>query len=309
MRGDLLRVWPETWTEIWYPVLRHEDAPEDIAVELFDTLVPQPVAPKEPSRPEDFTEAGDFADPADRDAFAAYDAAFKAYEVALGEYQEAANDPGLAEIALKEFLTQPVLSELHAVKKIEEGNSTIAAFELESLNAYYFERTKKFLEKYNLRYTVRQPFSLHVTPSGVLVNIIQEIEKISQGDEGLQGLVRDYNEAFEDLKLGHTPGRIRTCIQKQVNLLEGIGTLNREINGGLGEICTKIENWPHPTIPKAIIALYGLASDVQGIRHGVRNKKKLPETNLRDLVALSAMFCGAAVYLDDDLDPARIYFG
>ena len=38
MHGELLDVWPETWREIWLPLIEDRNVPEDIFCELYREL-------------------------------------------------------------------------------------------------------------------------------------------------------------------------------------------------------------------------------------------------------------------------------
>jgi len=38
MRGEFLGVWSDTWREIWFPLIDHEDIPEDVFCDLYREL-------------------------------------------------------------------------------------------------------------------------------------------------------------------------------------------------------------------------------------------------------------------------------
>jgi len=57
-------------------------------------------------------------------------------------------------------------------------------------------------------------------------------------DGHLDGLMKDFEESVRDLRLDCSDRRIKTCIQKQVNLLEAIGRTQPKVTRKtLGAIC------------------------------------------------------------------------
>ena len=93
--------------------------------------------------------------------------------------------------------------------------------------------------------------------------------KVTCLDAHLDGLMKDFESAVRDLRHDSSDGRIKTCIQKQVNLLEAIGSAAPGVTGNtLGAIGNQVGTWPHHQLKNAMKELYGFACDYPGIRHG-----------------------------------------
>lgn len=93
---------------------------------------------------------------------------------------------------------------------------------------------------------------------------------------------------IEKFSLRHdcSDGRIKTCIQKPVNLLEAIGRAAPGVTGTtLGAICNQVGTWPHDKLKEAMKDLYDFASDYPGIRHGGTPANALRAVDMRDMVA------------------------
>ena len=115
---------------------------------------------------------------------------------------------------------------------------------------------------------------------------------------------------MRDLRHDCTDGRIKTSIQKQVNLLEAIGRTAAGVTGTtLGAICNQIGTWPHEKLKVAMRDLYGFASDYPGIRHGCTPANALRAVDMRDMVAMSILLAGFTLYLSSGLDADVVYRG
>ena len=194
MRGEFIGVWAETWREIWLPLIEQslaeddEGLPEDIFCELFRALAP--ALSLHPS-------IEDLADIIDspvqsREAFAATTANDLAGEGALASFFEGAHD---------------ALEELGGDK----------------LTNRYFNLLSGFIDKFNLRYDLRRPCILCPTLPGVFASLVRDLRALTNQDQHLDALMKDFEEAIRDLRHDGSDRRIKTCIQKQVNLLEAIG--------------------------------------------------------------------------------------
>ena len=115
---------------------------------------------------------------------------------------------------------------------------------------------------------------------------------------------------MRDLRHDCSDGRIKTCIQKQVNLLEAIGRTTPGVTEAeLGGICNQVTTWPHGAIESALKNLYGFASDYPGIRHGGNPAGALRAVDMRDMVAMSILLAGFTPYLSNSLDADVVYRG
>jgi hypothetical protein len=122
--------------------------------------------------------------------------------------------------------------------------------------------------------------------------------------------MKDFENAVRDLRHDCSDSRIKTCIQKQVNLVEGIGRGFPGVTGStLGKICDQVRTWPHDKLKAAMKDLYGFASDYPGIRHGGTPASALRAVDMRDMVAMSILLTGFTPYLESRLSADAIFGG
>ena len=281
MRGELIGVWAETWREIWLPLIEQplaeddEGLPEDIFCELYRALAPA-LAP----RPSVEDLADIIVNPVQsREAFEATTANDLAGEGALVGFFEAAHD------ALEEL-----------------GG--------DDLTNRYFNLLSGFIDKFSLRYDLRRPCILCPTLPGVFASLVRDLRALTNQDPHLDALMKDFEAAVRDLRHDGTDRRIKTCIQKQVNLLEAIGGAAPGVTGTtLGAICNQVGTWPHEKLKEAMKNLYGFASDYPGIRHGGTPASALRAVDMRDMVAMSILLTGFTPYLESRLSADAIFGG
>lgn len=274
MRGSLLPVWSRTWREVWSPLARHAAAPEDLFCELYRALVP---ALKQ--IPENAALADIVDDiPASRRAFQRVSATdFRSEASLLGFLQNA-----------------------HAVLDDLAGDALA--------NAYY-NRLTTFVELFNLRYELRRPCRLYPTLPGVFAHLLHDLRDHTRDHPHLHTLQRDFDEAFRDLHDRGGEGRIKTCLQKQVNLLEALGRSNPQVKEyTLSAICDEL-NWPHRKVREALKNLYSFTCDYPGIRHAGKPGSVEGNLGMREMLALCILFAGFTPYLTNRLDTDAILQG
>ena len=281
MRGEFIGVWSETWRETWHPLIEEplgegkDGVPQDLFCELYREL-----AKALRSQPSMEVLADIVDDPVQsREAFEKTAAGDLAGERELVAFMEAAH---------------PVLDDL--------GGDT--------LSNRYFNLLASFIDKYSLRYDLRRPCTLCPTLPGVFANLVRDLRTLTSQDPHLHGLMRDFENAVRDLRQDCSDGRIKTCIQKQVNLLEAIGAAAPGVTGNtLGAICNQVGTWPHEKLKEAMKNLYGFASDYPGIRHGGTPASALRAVDMRDMVAMSIVLTGFTPYLENRLSADAIFGG
>jgi hypothetical protein len=129
-------------------------------------------------------------------------------------------------------------------------------------------------------------------------------------DAHLDTLMKEFENAVRDLRHDCSDGRIKTCIQKQVNLLEAIGRTTPGVTEDeLSGICNQVTTWPHGAIKAALKNLSGFASDYPGIRHGGNPAGALRAVDMRDMVAMSILLTGFTPYLAAQLSADSVYRG
>jgi hypothetical protein len=275
MRGELIGVWSETWREVWSKLAKHADAPEDLFCELYRELVEAFAQPPDVTKLADIVDAPNQA----RSAFRRTKAASFQGEVALIEFMERA----------------------HGVATDLGGDA---------LANHYFLLAEAFLNKYSLRYDLRRPFSLNPTLPGVFARLIRDLKDATAQDADLHPLMIEFEDSIRDLRNDRSAGKIKTCIQKQVNLLEAIGRRCPGVTTNtLGRICEQVGTWPHNKVKDAMREMYGFASDYPGIRHGGTAANRIRDIEMRDLVAVTILLSGFTPYLTNLIDAERIYRG
>jgi hypothetical protein len=279
MRGEFIQVWAETWREIWQPLIdlrlgeEGEVVPEDIFCDLYRELAK---ALKAPLSPQGLADVVD--DPVlSRKKFESTRAEDFASERALAAFFEA---------------THAALDELRG----------------DELSNYYFNLLAAFLDKFSLRYDLRRPCFLCPTLPGVFSSLVRDLRALTNQDPHLDALMKEFENAVRDLRHDYSDGRIKTCIQKQVNLVEAIGRSFPGVTGTtLGKICDQVGTWPHEKLKAAIKDLYGFASDYPGIRHGGTPASALRAIDMRDMVAMSVLLTGFTPYLASRLSAETVF--
>jgi hypothetical protein len=275
MRGEFMGVWSETWREIWLPLIDHEGVAEDIFCELYRELA-------RALRDKPSVEA--LADIIDNPVQSR-----KAFETTV------ANDFA-GERALMAFL--------------EAAHSALDELAGDELSNRYFNLLAGFIDKFSLRYDLRRPCTLCPTLPGVFASLVRDLRVLTSQDAHLDALMKEFENAVRDLRHDCSDGRIKTSIQKQVNLLEAIGRTAPGVTGTtLGAICNQVGTWPHDKLKEAMKDLYGFASDYPGIRHGGTPGNALRAVDMRDMVAMSILLAGFTPYLAAQLDADVVYRG
>lgn len=275
MRGEFIGVWSETWREIWRPLIDHEGVPEDIFCELYRELAR---ALKDKPSVEALADIID-SPVQSREAFE----------------KTGAND----------FAGEPAL-----VAFLEAAHSALDELAGDELSNRYFNLLASFIDKFSLRYDLRRPCTLCPTLPGVFASLVRDLRALASQDAHLDALMKDFENAVRDLRHDCSDGRIKTCIQKQVNLLEAIGRTAPGVTGTtLGAICNQVGTWPHDKLKEAMRDLYSFASDYPGIRHGGTPANALRAVDMRDMVAMSILLAGFTPYLAAQLNADSVYRG
>lgn len=273
MRCEFIAVWSETWREIWLPLVDYENVPDDIFCELYRELTK--VLRSQPS-------AQELADIID--------------------------DPIQSQETFKKITSADLAGESSLVSFFEGVSEVLEDLGSESLANRYFNLLVAFIEKFSLRYDLRRPCFLCPTLPGVFASLVRDLRTLTSGDLHLNVLMRDFENAVRDLRHDSSDSRIKTCIQKQVNLVEAIGRAHPCVTGTtLGAISDQVGTWPHNKLKAAMKDLYGFTSDYPGIRHGGTPSNALRAVDMRDLVAMSILLTGFTPYLEHRLNATEIF--
>lgn len=281
MYGEIIGVWSETWREIWLPLIdqplgeNDECLPEDIFCELYRALAPALAAP--PS---------------------------------VEALADIIDNPVQSREAFEATTANDLAGERSLVGFFEEAYDALEELGGDELTNRYFNLLAGFIEKFSLRYDLRRPCILCPTLPGVFASLVRDLRVLTSQDAHLDGLMKDFENAVRDLRQDCSDGRIKTSIQKEVNLLEAIGRAYPGVTGTtLGAICDQVGTWPHEKLKAAMKDLYGFASDYPGIRHGGTPANALRAVDMRDLVAMSTLLMGFTPYLSNGIDADVVYRG
>jgi hypothetical protein len=122
--------------------------------------------------------------------------------------------------------------------------------------------------------------------------------------------MKDYEDAIRDLRTDCSDSRIRTCIVKQVNLIEAMGSRFPGVTANtVGQICDQVGTWPHNSVKDALKNLYKFTCNYPGIRHAGTPASAIRVIEMRDMVAMSILLAGFLPYLTDKLDANLVYRG
>jgi hypothetical protein len=142
---------------------------------------------------------------------------------------------------------------------------------------------------------------------------MRDIKTATSQDVHLDSLMKDFETAIRDLRDDCSDGRIKTCIQKQVNLVEGIVRQYPGVkHDNISRICDELNSfgtWPHKDIKGSIKNLYSFACDYPGIRHSGEPSRAIRSIEMRDMVAISILLTGFMPYLMYGLDADIVYRG
>ncbi len=273
MRGEIIGVWSETWREIWSKLAKHRDAPDDLFCELYRESV------------------SSFAEQPDINTLA-----------------DIVDNPLQARQAFRRLKPAAFKGEIALVGFLERAQSVLMDLGGDPLANRYFVLCESFIAKYSLRYELRRPLTLHPTLPGIFARLMHELTETTATDPHLNQLMHEFQETVRDLRGDRSPGRIKTCIQKQINLLEAIAQRSPNVTSPtLGAMCRQLDHWPHNGVREALSNLYGFASNYPGIRHAGSANGRLREIEMLDLVTISIVLAGFTPYLSSSLSPSRIY--
>lgn len=214
MRGEFIGVWSESWREIWLPLAEQGDVPRDIFCELYRALTP--ALKRQPS---------------------------------VEALADIIDNPVQSREAFEQTGTDDLAGERAIVAFFEAAHVALDELAGDELSNRYFNLLANFIDKFNLRYDLRRPCMLCPTLSGVFVSLVRDLRVVSAQDAHLDALMKEFEDAVRDLRQDCSDGRIKTCIQKQVNLLEAIGRMTPGVTESeLSGICNQVTTWPHSAI-------------------------------------------------------------
>ena len=275
MRGELLPVWTDMWNHVWKKLERKAIDHPDLFCELFRELNSSLVAPRSIEVLADITD-----------------------------------NPAQAKGQFRKLKPNQLRSEFALIKFLESVGEVLTDLGGDSLSNEYFVLLDAFLTHFSLRYELRRPCLLCPTLSGVFTRHFSNLKQVANGDPHLATLLGEFETSIRDLRSDRSETRLKTCIQKQVNLLEALGRNCPGVTGTeIGPICDQVGSWPHNALKASLKSVYGFASDYPGIRHGGTSASAIRPLEVRDLVAVSIALTGFATYVTSPYDGEAVYLG
>jgi hypothetical protein len=273
MRGEFLGVWSEMNRHVWEVIALSEFASPDLYCDLF------------------------------REISRAFSPVPTESEIADIIFNSQRAKEEFESITSPDFASEGVL-----VKHLEAIHEVLDDLGGDALANLYFTLVEGFVHKFSLRYELRRPMLLCPTIPGMFTKLMRDLRTITNGDPHLASLMNELETAIRDLHSDQSDGRIKTCLQKQFNLIEGLASCTAGITPDtLGAMCNQLKTWPHPAINSAAKNLYGFASDYPGLRHGTKGTGALRAIDMRDLVAITVILAGFVPYLSDRVNADLIY--
>lgn len=321
MRGEFSNVWAETWSEIWVKLGIHREFGNDLYSDLYRELILPPRPPDPPPAPDEFGPNGELLLQTDFAARELYERELEGFRRELAEYEFGvsvgnADDDDAKRvkkeqgIALRVALKSLIHNEIDAVNAMEAAFRVVSSYGSDAYSNRYFQLVERFMLKFSLRYDLRRPFSLHPTLPGIFARLITELKRATLQDANLNTLMMEFEEALRDIKTDPSSGNIKTCIQKQMNLLEALGQDHPNVHANtLGQICNQVNTWPHNDVKDAMKKLYGFACDYPGVRHGGTRANAIRQIEMRDLVSMSILLAGFTPYLTEVINSEVIFNG
>ena len=212
--------------------------------------------------------------------------------------------------AFENARTDDIVGERSLVMFLEAAHGVCEDLGGDPLANLYFNLLARFVDKFSLRYDLRRPCTLCPTLPGMFASLLGGLRAATIGNIHLDGLMKDFEEAIRDLRIDCSDRRIKTCIQKEVNLLEAMGARCPGVTSDtIGRICEQVASWPHGKLKEAMKSIYAFTCDYPGIRHAGNPANAIRAIEMRDMVAVSVVLAGFAPYLTDQLDADKIYRG
>ena len=275
MRGELIAVWSETPVYIWSLLEQIDEAPTDLYCELYRAAA---------------------------DSFRV--------RITIEQLADVIDDPVHSREAFLRIPSDQFKSEWQLVQFFERAYDALDELAGAALTEPFFHLLKGFIAKFGIRYDLRRPFILCPNVAGIFTGLLNTLQEITMADAHLKTLMNGFEESVCDLRYGISEERIKTCIAKQMMLIEGFGAKVPGVTGAtLGKMCSEMKSWPHPTVKEALSKLYGFASDYPGIRHGGNSQGVLRPVEMRDMIAMSILLAGFTPYFGDQIDSTSIYHG
>ncbi len=263
MIGEMQNSWAHTWSDIWEPLNSYEMTPADFFVQVYSTAI-------------DFV----FEKPTQ------------------SEYEEIVNDPEKAEIEFKGLQAKHFRGELAILRFLEQVYFTLKEYDINEVTAEYKKLINVFVAKYNLRYSLQEPFRFRFRIHGTFADLYTQLQEINEENSHLKELMTDFEESYSAFVLSQSNKDLKTCIAKASNYAEGVASFSLNRNETLGKACEALSIWPHAAIKDSIKNLYKFCSDYPSLRHSGNPSSKIRDLESKDTMLVSLLLISFSGYLN-----------
>lgn len=229
------------------------------------------------------------------------------------------NDKKLSRDAFENTRAEDLSGERDLVKFLESSYDILEEFGGDQLSNRYYNFLSEFIKKFSLRYDLCSPCNICPTLPGVFASLFSDLRDLTTHNTHLDMLMKEFEESIRDLRIDCSERRIKTCIQKQVNLLEALSweTLNNTDTESKQRVkedkrkalssYAKNASWPHDDVLSTLLSLYSFTCDYPGIRHGGTPENAKRSIDMRDMVAISILLTGFTPYLSHQINAETVY--
>jgi hypothetical protein len=271
MIGSLRNHWEYTTEDIWEPLAAHEKVPTDLFNDLYDAV-------------DDFL----------------------ALPTSKALLEEILNDAVKAHDAFYALNGSDFANETAVVEFLEAAYKVIADYDIAGYVEVFKLRLREFIQKYNLRYRLDDPFKLRFLLPGSFTNLYSELQRLNTSNAHLTSLLQDFEHAFDDYARLQNPSHLKTCIAKVSNYAEGLASSTHGQPGTLGVLCNQIGDWPHDKVKEALQNLYKFCSDYPGIRHAGNPNGIRRDLSAKDSTLICLLLIGFTGYLSPNVDERSV---
>lgn len=267
------------YSDLWAPLLDHEDCPVNLFGEVYVALSSHLFEPQPHFvRDEDGTVRDESRSIAARRAMAN-------------------SDPDEAESLLAAIAPSDFTSEGAALEAMRDVQEALADAAGDAFAMLHLGTMREFVARYNLRYYIDDQARFWMTFPGIAAVIFRQLRIAAQTHPQMAQELSAFEHALAECLVDPVDTRIKTAIQKQVNVLEAFGTHHPNVTGKtLGKMLDEVGSWPHSSLPEVGKGLYKFACDYPGIRHAGTFDAALRPLDLRDLVGVALSLVGLTPY-------------
>ena len=285
MRGYMKLVLDRAFAELWEPLTDHTDCPPNVFGEIYTGLRPHMQEPEREYIQDD-------------------DGTIREKSVRLDYLVElASSDPEFAEALLKDISGAAFESEARTLLAVRDTFAILVDIATDDLAQTYLELLKAFVNRYSLRYYVDDEARLWISFSGLATALFGQLRLAAESHPHLLQELNAFEHALAECLDEPVPTRIKTTIQKQVNVLEAFGSQHHLVSyNTLGRMFEEVQSWPHDSLIEAARQLYKFANDYPGIRHAGTYDSAILALDLRDLAGVTLSLVGLVAYLADGFE-------